>query len=119
MEVKCLDCLYECLRNILLQAKTPVKYLLATSILRMTESKVSWRDKEEVNVLTLLKVLYFNIKSLDDGQDLMEGPNCSLNRDSLSLDLHKKALKYSLIAVTNILIKTSPEFLFSRKVNLN
>ena len=48
-----------------------MKYLVATAVLRLTESKINWREKEENNILTILKVLHFNIKSLEDSRDLL------------------------------------------------
>jgi hypothetical protein len=50
----------------------PVKYLVATAILKITEVKMNWKEKEEVNIITILKVLHFNIKSLDDARDLLQ-----------------------------------------------
>ena len=50
----------------LIKTKAPIKYLLATSVLRLTESEVFDRSpKEEANVLYILKVLQSNLKSLD------------------------------------------------------
>ena len=48
------------------KTKAPIKYLLATSVLRLTESEDFDRTpKEEANVLYILKVLQSNLKSLD------------------------------------------------------
>jgi len=115
METKSFENLYECIRNILLQTKVPVKYLIASAILKQTEIRGNWKEKEEDNIVTILKVLNFNIKLSDDGRDLLQTSNADLETFS---DLQKKALKYSLIAVTNIVLKTNPEFIFSKKVNL-
>lgn len=48
------------------KTKAPIKYLLATSVLKMTESEhFSTCKKEEPNILFILKVLQSNLKSLD------------------------------------------------------
>lgn len=71
MENKTLENLYECLRNILVQTKIPVKYLIATAILKITENKMNWKEKDESNITIILKVLHFNIKSLEDNRDVV------------------------------------------------
>ena len=71
MESKTLENLYECLRNILVQTKMPVKYLIATAILKITEIKMNWKEKDESNITIILKVLHFNIKSLEDNRDIV------------------------------------------------
>lgn len=87
--------------------------MVATAVLRITESKINWKEREEANIITVLKVLHFNIKSLDDARDILQQDNIETYQD-----LSKKAMKYSLIAITNILIKTNPEHIFNRRVNL-
>lgn len=72
MENKTLENLYECLRNILVQTKIPVKYLIATAILKITENKMNWKEKDESNITIILKVLHFNIKSLEDNRDVVQ-----------------------------------------------
>ena len=48
------------------KTKAPIKYLLATSVLRLTESESFEKaPKEEANVLYILKVLQSNLLSLD------------------------------------------------------
>ena len=50
--------LYECLNSVLDKTKAPIKYLLATSVLKLTESReFDHAQKEEANVLYILKVL--------------------------------------------------------------
>ena len=61
-----LDPLYECLNSVMGKTKTPIKYLLATSILKITESEeFATCRKEEPNIIYILKVLQSNLKSLD------------------------------------------------------
>ena len=62
--------LYETLNNVMLQTKAPIKYLLATSVLKVTESAdINWTEKEEPNVLYILKVLHSNLCSLDSSSE--------------------------------------------------
>ena len=50
--------IYECLRNIIQQTKSPIKYLIATSILKITEeNSVDWKYCNENNLFFLLKIL--------------------------------------------------------------
>lgn len=58
-----LDPLYECLNTVMTKTKIPIKYLLATSVLKLTESQdfASCR-KEEPNIIYILKVLQSNLK---------------------------------------------------------
>jgi hypothetical protein len=50
----------------------PVKFLIASSVLKITESgKTNWKEKEEGSIVTILKILHFNIMSLDDARDLL------------------------------------------------
>ena len=61
-----LDNLYNTIENVLKQSKTPIKYLLATSILKITESnQTDWTNKKEANIVQLLEVLYSNIQQLN------------------------------------------------------
>ena len=79
MDSKSLDHLYDCLSSILYQTKIPVKYLVASAVLRLTESKISWRERDEENILIVLKVLHFNIQTLDEcGRDFMANNNENL-----------------------------------------
>jgi len=50
----------------MLQTKAPIKYLIATSVLKVTESGINWAGKDESNIISLLKVVKFNIKMLDE-----------------------------------------------------
>jgi len=58
--------LCDALKNIMLQTKAPIKYLIATSVLKVTESGINWAGKDESNIISLLKVVKFNIKMLDE-----------------------------------------------------
>lgn len=50
--------IYECIRNIIQQTKSPIKYLIATSILKITEeSSIDWKSSNENNLFFLLKIL--------------------------------------------------------------
>jgi hypothetical protein len=50
--------IYECLRNIIQQTKSPIKYLIAASILKITEeNSVDWKSCNENNLFFLLKIL--------------------------------------------------------------
>ena len=53
-------------------------------------------------------------------QGANQGNQIAPDTDNLEIfsELWKKSMKYSLIAITNILIKTSSEYVFNRKVNL-
>ena len=52
------------------KTKAPIKYLMATSVLKLTESDDFNRSmKQEPNVFYILKVLQSNLKSLDQSQD--------------------------------------------------
>lgn len=57
MDSKSLDNLSDCFKNILLQTKIPIKYLLASTILKLTEPKANWKEKEEGNIITIMKIL--------------------------------------------------------------
>jgi hypothetical protein len=62
--------MFETLRNIIQQTKSPIKYLLATSILKITEEQsIPWQDIEEGNIYCLLKVLNYNIRFLQDEEE--------------------------------------------------
>ena len=50
----------------------PVKYLIATAILKLTENKLNWKEKDESNITIILKVLHYNIKQIEDNRDLMQ-----------------------------------------------
>ena len=56
-----LELLCNCLESVMRQTKPPIKYLLATSILKTTESDINWSEKKEENIVQLLKVLNSNI----------------------------------------------------------
>jgi hypothetical protein len=67
LEMKSLENMFESIRNILLQTKAPIKLLIATSILKITElPKNNWKEKEEGSIITILKILHFNIMSIED-----------------------------------------------------
>lgn len=62
----------------------PVKFLIATSALKITESiKTNWKDKEEGSIVTILKILHFNITSLDDARDMLQSNDNSENFEEL------------------------------------
>lgn len=62
--------MFECLRNIIQQTKSPIKYLIATSVLKITEDNtIQWRVIQENNIYCLLKVLNYNIRFLYDEED--------------------------------------------------
>jgi flagellar biosynthesis component FlhA len=66
LKLSSLEIIYESLRNIMLQTKVPIRYLIAASVLKLTEDPSQvWADKEDINIVMLLKVLSFNIKNLD------------------------------------------------------
>ena len=66
LKLSSLDLLYESLRNIMLQTKIPIRYLIAASVLKLTEDPSQvWSEKEDINIVMLLKVLSFNIKNLN------------------------------------------------------
>ena len=126
----------DCLRNIIQQTKTPIKYILATSILKITEDgSMHWQDMHENNIYCLLKVLNYNIRFLnDEDEDAREMAEARMMSDAaagtsgaahdasnlaeipikttsdkmpsveLLQELQQKALKYSIMAITNILI---------------
>lgn len=48
----------------------PIKYLLSTSILKITEDKsIHWGQIQENNIYCLLKVLKYNLTYLDDEEE--------------------------------------------------
>lgn len=114
--------MFDCLRNIIQQTKTPIKYLLATSILKITEDQnIQWQQLQENNIYCLLKVLNYNIRFLNDEEEEpkesgtkggeLKGANNPIKTTSdkiptpeLLHELQQKALKYSIMAITNILI---------------
>jgi len=120
-----LEPLFECLNSVLSKTKAPIKYLLSTSMLKLTEGEhFRTAKKEEANILFLLKVLQSNLKSLDQAQD-QTGSNKQQNQESdESACLEKfsgfqfKAHKYCLLAMSNILIKTGCDYIFTRKHKL-
>ena len=62
--------MFDCLRNIIQQTKTPIKYLLSTSILKITEDRsIKWSLIQENNIYCLLKVLNYNIRFLSDEEE--------------------------------------------------
>jgi hypothetical protein len=59
--------MFDCLRNIIQQTKTPIKYILASSIIKLTEDPdVKWDAVQENNIYCLLKVLNYNVRFLTD-----------------------------------------------------
>lgn len=45
----------------------PIKYILSTSVLRITEdNNLRWQEIQENNIYCLLKVLNYNIRFLND-----------------------------------------------------
>lgn len=72
----------------MLQTKAPIKYLIATSVIKETEAAdINWNSKEETNLQTILKVLHFNIlqiqlfesanKGTGDNDDVFDSANNS------------------------------------------
>ena len=68
--------LYECINSILLKTKAPVKYLVAATLLRLTESDEFEKiPMKEASVLYLIKVLQSILKCLDASLGLLQnGP---------------------------------------------
>jgi hypothetical protein len=50
-------------------SKVPIKYLIATTLLKLSESNIVWAEKEENNVITLLKVLQSNVTYVSQEED--------------------------------------------------
>jgi len=104
--------MFDCLRNIIQQTKIPIKYLLSTSILKITEDKtIDWTKVQEENIYCILKVLNYNIRYLDDDEEQDSKNSVPIKSTSdkvptpeLLSELHSKSLKYSIIAITNILV---------------
>jgi hypothetical protein len=104
--------MFDCLRNIIQQTKIPIKYLLATSILKITEDKaLDWAKLQKENIYCILKVLNYTIRYLDDDEPDDSKNSIPIKPTSekaptpeLLNELHTKSLKYSIIAITNILI---------------
>lgn len=115
----------------------PIKYLLATSVLKLTENhNFSDSDVHESNVLYILKVLQSNLKFLDNSlednlvdehgaaiipasrQDGSGTAEQGLVYQEQYKGLKFKAHKYCLLAMTNILLKTNCEYIFARKHKL-
>ncbi len=70
IEPNSLNNIFECIRNIIQQTKSPIKYLIATSILKITEdNQVNWKNCNESNLFFLLKILTQNINFLTDDDD--------------------------------------------------
>jgi hypothetical protein len=122
LKLSSLDLLYESLRNIMDQTKVPIRYLVAASVLKLTESQTeNWAEKDDVNVENLLKVLAFNIKtlskaSMNSGEEKKN--DISAMEGHQFKGLISKTVKYSLMAMTNVLIKTKPSIIFSSTDNL-
>jgi flagellar biosynthesis component FlhA len=121
LKLSSLDLIYESLRNIMDQTKIPIRYLVASSVLKLTESQnENWAEKEDVNVENLLKVLAFNIKTLSKASQVSEEKKNEIS----AMEGHQfkglitKTIKYSLMAMTNVLIKTKPTIIFSSSDNL-
>lgn len=138
--------LYESLNSVMNKTKAPIKYLLATSVLKLTEAdKFVQAHKEEANILYILKVLQSNLRSLDQSSDetvftneaginvsmleeeekkgageqqLATRPKRSQPAQEQYAGLKFKTHKYCLLAMTNILIKTGCEYIFTRKHKL-
>ena len=120
--------MFDCLRNIIQQTKIPIKYLLATSILKITEDKaIDWSKVQKENIYCILKVLNYNIRYLDDDEEPADSKSSIPLKSTsdkaptpeLLQELHTKSLKYSIIAITNILIQSNEhDLIFYRKLNL-
>lgn len=110
-QLRSLELLFDVLRNIMLQTKVPIKYLIAVALLKETENpEYNWADRDENNVVTLLRVIHFNIKILDDIKNQKPDARAS-EWEGLALN----AFKYSMLAITNVLIKCKGELLFTKK----
>ena len=98
----------------------PIKYILSTSVLRITEdNNLRWQEIQENNIYCLLKVLNYNIRFLNDedeeaGKDELPLKTTSEKMPSLELiqELQQKALKYSIMAMTNTLFKAEKDMFF-------
>lgn len=134
-EPESLSNMFDCLRNIIQSTKTPIKYLLATSILKITENRsIKWQQIQENNIYCLLKVLNYNIRFLNDEEEeskeagkafdgqgvsnLIKTTSDKIPTPELLHELQQKALKYSIMAITNILIQTNKDLIFYRKLNI-
>ena len=68
-----LDPLFECLNSVLNKTKSPIKYLVATSVLKLSESDQFKGVKlDGDNIIYILKVLQSNLKSLDASSGTVE-----------------------------------------------
>lgn len=121
LKLSSLDLIYESLRNIMDQTKIPIRYLVAASVLKLTESQnENWAEKDDVNVENLLKVLAFNIKTLSKASQASEEKKNEISamEGHQFKGLISKTIKYSLMGMTNILIKTKPTIIFTSSDNL-
>lgn len=66
IDPKSLEYLSECLNKILVSTKVPVKYLVSSQVLKLTENGKSWREKDLESVEMILRVLHTIIISLED-----------------------------------------------------
>jgi hypothetical protein len=112
-QLRSLNLLFEVLRNIMLQTKAPIKYLIAVAVLKETENpEIIWAERDENNVVTLLKVIHFNIKILDDIKNSKPDARAS-EWEGLTIN----AFRYSMLAMTNVLIKCKSELVFTKKAS--
>lgn len=129
--------MFDCLRNIIQQTKTPIKYLLSTSILKITEdqTRIQWSTIDENNIYCMLKVLNYNIRFLNDEEDDHINNDAKKNPSNIDIpikstseklptpellhELQQKTLKYSIMAITNILIQTNKnDLIFFKKLSI-
>ena len=105
--------------------------MLSTSILKITEDKsYNWIAIQENNIYCLLKVLNYNIRYLhdDDEEDLdkaaknnipIKNTSDKVPTPELLHELQTKSLKYSIMAITNILILSDKQdLIFYRKLSI-
>ena len=123
--------------------EAPIKYLLASSILKTTEDpSIKWQAKDKIgdpNVTTLLQILDATIHSLEEGDNANKN-KWSLVSDSKGesqannagqqiekletqkenfLEFRHNARKFCLLAMTNILLKTNSRHFFELSTRNN
>lgn len=65
-ETKSFEYLSDCFKYILSKTKLPIKYLVASSFLKIIESDLDWKEKEEANIITAIRVIQIILKSVED-----------------------------------------------------
>jgi len=92
VDPKSLENLGEALNKILVSTKVPVKYLVASQVLKVTEQSKGWKDKEPDTIEMLSRVLHTIVSSLEEGKGDLLANNQSDNLETFQ-DLSYKALK--------------------------